>query len=140
MLIGPTITLATLEDAISKKRVELKQEENNLFNKAEDLQMTLRTVPMRTTDGEGKLVSNPEYVNAFEEFEGTRAAITRVKEQLDHMKEKANDLENIEEDAKSVGKHFVKSEERITLTLIEAVRYGVTQDMIDADNTKKGEA
>ena len=139
MLIGPTVTLDTLEKAISAKRVELKQKENDTILEVEELQEVLRTAPMRTTNGEGMLVSNPEYVKAFDEFEVKRKDVVEIQSHLSELKAKANELESVEDEAKSVGKHYLKKEERITLTLTEAVFYGVTQEMIDADNIKKGE-
>ncbi len=138
MLIGPTVTLATLEKAISMKRVELKQQENAAITEVEDLQQVLRTAPMRTTNGEGMLVSNPEYVKAFNEFEMKRKTVTELQNHQKELKLKADELEVVEDEAKSVGKHYVKAEERITLSLKEAVYYGVTQEMIEADSIKKG--
>lgn len=138
MLIGPTVTLATLEKAISMKRVELKQKENEAISEAEELKQVLRTAPMRTTNGEGMLVSNPEYVKAFDEFEVKRKTVVELQIHESELKKKADELEVVEDEAKSVGKHYVKAEERITLSLKEAVYYGVTQEMIEADSIKKG--
>lgn len=138
MLIGPTVTLATLEKAISMKRVELKQQENAAISEAEELKQVLRTAPMRTTNGEGMLVSNPEYVKAFDEFEVKRKTVVELQIHESELKKKADELEVVEDEAKSVGKHYVKAEERITLSLKEAVYYGVTQEMIEADSIKKG--
>lgn len=133
MLIGPTITLSTLEKCIANKRVELKTKENELYDRTNELQVILRTEKSSKYEN-GKRVANPEYTKAFNEFEEIRALIEKNKAAQTTLKIKANELETIEIEAREAGQHFVKSEKRITLTLADAEFYGVTSDDIAKDN------
>jgi septal ring factor EnvC (AmiA/AmiB activator) len=124
MLIGPTITLAKLEEHITGKIDDNKMESRSLTKTLSSLQTEIAATPKFVTEEEsGDRIVNKRYVEIRDEFDGAEKKLNELTDNNDFMSKRLEELEAIEE---ASGGKINKEKEKITLTLNDCLKLGIT--------------
>lgn len=123
MLIGPTITLAKLEEHMNEKVNGNKMELNKLAKELAKFRQEFHVTPKMTADEEsGEQIVNPRYLELLDEINDIQESIEELNNQNDFIVKRVEELESIEE--RSYGK-VDKAKNKITLSLNDCLALGI---------------
>jgi hypothetical protein len=125
MLIGPSITLAVLEEKLNDRSYEIKMELPKLQKEFSRLREEFKIVPRTKEDDKGEEITNPDFLNLPKRMQAIEEQIKELQEQQLFLDEKLVELDDIEERSKGRG-NVDKSKDKITLSLNDCVKLGIT--------------
>lgn len=124
MLIGPSITLAKLEEHMNDRMYQNKMELPKLQKEFNRLRGEFKIVPRTIENDKGEEITNPDFLAIPKQMEKVEFQIKEIQEQQEFMESKVLELETIEDRSKGRG-NIDKSKEKITLTLTDCIRLGI---------------
>lgn len=125
MLIGPSITLAQLEEKLNDRAYEIKMELPKLQKEFSRLRGEFKLVPRTTENDKGDEITNPDFLNIPKQMQEIEDQIKEMQDQQLFIEEKLVDLSDIEDRSKGRG-NVDKSKDKITLTLNDCLKLGIT--------------
>jgi hypothetical protein len=127
MLIGPTLTLAKLEEKMNDKLHEIKMNKGKMEKNLRALQIELNQMDKTILNEHGDRISNPKYIELYNQFEKERKELEEIEEMQEFIEEKLQELEDIEERSKGRG-NIDKEKDKITLSLNDCLKLGITAE------------
>lgn len=130
MLIGPSITLAKLEEHMMERLYEIKMEMPKLQKEFSQLREDFKRIPRTIiAEKEGKEVEimNPDFVAIPDKMKAIEMEIKERQEQQELYENKLEELETIEDRSKGKG-NVDKEKVKITLSLNDCLKLGITTD------------
>lgn len=133
MLVGPSITLAKLEEHMKDRlygiKMELPKLKKEFTQLAEDFKRIPRLVIEKRNDGTEVEVANPDFVKIPDDMKRIELKIKDLQDQQELMEAKLDELDTIEERSQLRGNRKIdKEKEKITLTLNDCVALGIELD------------
>lgn len=130
MLIGPTFTLAALEEKMKDKLYEIKMEKSKKIKNFQALQVELNQTDKMIRDEDDQRIANPKYVELFNEFQNAQSELADAENIQRFIEEKLEELESVEERSKGRG-NINKETYKVTLTLNDCLKLGIeTKDLL----------
>ena len=130
MLIGPSITLEKLEEHMTERLYEIKMEMPKLQKEFSQLREDFKRIPrtiIQEKEGKEVEIMNPDFVAIPDKMKAIEMQIKERQEQQELYESKLEELETIEDRSKGKG-NVDKSKEKITLTLNDCLKLGITTD------------
>ena len=127
MLVGPSITLAKLEEHMKNRVYEIKMELPKLQKEFNRLRQEFKLVPRTIENEKGEEVTNPDFINIPKQMAEIEEKINELQEQQEFMEAKLAELEDIEERSKGRG-NIDKSRDKIVLSLNDCLKLGIALD------------
>lgn len=135
MLIGPTLTLAQLEEKMKEKLYDIKMGRSKQVKNLQALQQEIQATPKMLYDGEKEQrYANPRYVELFNQFQQEEKELKESEATQEFIEKRLEELEDIEDRSKGRG-NVDKQKDKITLTLNDCLMLGITEE----DLQPKGE-
>jgi predicted RNase H-like nuclease (RuvC/YqgF family) len=125
MLIGPSITLAELEEHMNDRSYELKMELPKLQKEFNRLREEFKLIPRTIENEKGETITNPDFLNMPVRMQELETQMKDFAEQQEFMDKKLVELEDIEDRSKGRG-NVDKSKDKITLTLNDCLKLGLS--------------
>lgn len=125
MLIGPSITLASLEEKLNDRSYEIKMELPKLQKEFGRLREEFKLVPRTMEDEKGEEFTNPDFLKLPKRMQEIETKIKDLQDQQLFIDEKLVELEDIEERSKGRG-NVNKAADTITLSLNDCLKLGIT--------------
>jgi predicted transcriptional regulator len=125
MLIGPSITLAVLEEKLNDRSYEIKMEIPKLQKEFSRLREEFKIVPRTTENDKGEEITNPDFLNLPKRMQEIEDQVKELQDQQEFIDEKLVELEDIEERSKGRG-NVDKAKDTVTLTLNDCLKLGIT--------------
>ncbi|MEB2276862.1 hypothetical protein LAV82_22860 [Bacillus sp. ILBB4] len=127
MLIGPSITLAELEEKLKDRLYEIKMDLPKAQKEFTRLREEFKRVPriiVAEKEGEEVETINPDFIKIPEQLKAIEEKIKGYQEQQEFLEEKLEELETIEDRSKGRG-NINKEKEKITLSLNDCLKLGI---------------
>ncbi|MGV7000365.1 hypothetical protein ACWA2C_16890 [Priestia megaterium] len=127
MLIGPSITLAELEEKLKDRLYEIKMDLPKAQKEFARLREEFKRIPriiVADKDGEEVETINPDFIKIPDQLKEIEEKIKGYQEQQEFLEEKLEELETIEERSKGRG-NINKEKEKITLSLNDCLKLGI---------------
>lgn len=127
MLIGPSITLAELEEKLKDRLYEIKMDLPKAQKEFARLREEFKRVPriiVAEKDGEEVDTINPDFIKIPDQLKEIEEKIKGYQEQQEFLEEKLEELETIEDRSKGRG-NINKEKEKITLSLNDCLKLGI---------------
>lgn len=125
MLIGPSLTLAELEEKLNDRAYEIKNEIPKVQKEFNRLRTEFKNVPRTKEDAAGEEITNPDFLNIPLRMQELEVQTIDLQNQQVFIEEKLVELSDIEERSKGRG-NVDKSKDKITLTLSDCLKLGIT--------------
>ncbi|PVC75114.1 hypothetical protein C2I27_04305 [Priestia megaterium] len=127
MLIGPSLTLAELEEKLKDRLYEIKMDLPKAQKEFARLREEFKRVPriiVAEKDGEEVETINPDFIKLPDQLKAIEEKIKGYQEQQEFLEEKLEELETIEDRSKGRG-NINKEKEKITLSLNDCLKLGI---------------